>query len=95
MRAPLRKAHTNRADERPLTTFPSSVHEKYLGIVQLARTIDKAKMVANGTIGEYHYDCSMDQALFTEFGIDAKKLSAVRLGLGEERQPQREHRGRT
>ncbi len=59
------------------TTYPSSVHEKYLGIVQLARTIDKAKMVAKGTIGEYHYDCSMDQALFTEFGIDAKKLSAV------------------
>jgi hypothetical protein len=59
------------------TTFPASVHEKYLGIVQLARTIDKAKMVANGTIGENKYDCSMDQALFTEFGIDAKKLSAV------------------
>jgi hypothetical protein len=59
------------------TTFPSSVHEKYLGIVQLARTIDKAKMVANGTIGDYHYDCSMDKALFTEFGIDAKKLAAV------------------
>jgi hypothetical protein len=57
--------------------FPRSVNEKYLGIVQLARTIDKAKMVANGTIGEYIYDCPMDQALFAEFGIDAKKLSAV------------------
>jgi Domain of unknown function (DUF5069) len=59
------------------STFPRSVHEKYLGIVQLARTIDKAKMVATGTIGEYFYDCSMDQALFTEFGIDSKKLSAI------------------
>jgi hypothetical protein len=59
------------------TTFPRSVHQKYLGIVQLARTIDKAKMVANGTIGEYQYDCPMDQALFTAFGIDGKKLSAV------------------
>jgi len=59
------------------TTFPRSVHEKYLGIVQLARTIDKAKMVANGTIGEYQYECPMDQALFTEFGIDGKKLSSV------------------
>ena len=57
--------------------FPRSVHEKYLGIVQLARTIDKAKMVANGTIGEYHYNCPMDQALFAEFGIDGKKLAAV------------------
>jgi Domain of unknown function (DUF5069) len=57
------------------TAFPRSVHEKYLGIVQLARTIDKAKMVANGTIGEYQYNCPMDQALFAEFGIDGKKLS--------------------
>jgi|ERR1700681_166617 len=57
--------------------FPRSVHDEYLGIVQLARTIDKAKMVANGTIGEYHYNCPMDQALFTEFGIDGKKLAAV------------------
>jgi len=57
--------------------FPRSVHEKYLGIVQLARTIDKAKMVADGTIGEYHYNCPMDQALFSEFGIDGKKLSDV------------------
>lgn len=59
------------------TTFPRSVHDKYLGIVQLARTIDKAKMVANGNIGDYHYDCPMDQALFAEFGIDGKKLLAV------------------
>lgn len=59
------------------TAFPRSVHEKYLGIVQLARTIDKAKMLANGTIGEYNYDCPMDQALFTEFGIDGKKLAAL------------------
>ncbi len=59
------------------TASPRSVREKYLGIVQLARTIDKAKMVANGTIGEYRYDCSMDRALFAEFGIDAKKLSAI------------------
>src|ERR1700737_1049172 len=59
------------------TAFPRSVHHKYLGIVQLARTIDKAKMVANGTIGEYRYDCPMDQALFAEFGIDGKKLSDV------------------
>jgi len=57
--------------------FPRSVHEKYLGIVQLARTVDKAKMVANGTIGEYNYNCPMDQALFAEFGIDGKRLAAV------------------
>ena len=57
--------------------FPRSVHEKYLGIVQLARTLDKAKMVASGTIGDYDYNCPMDQALFAEFGIDSKKFAAV------------------
>jgi hypothetical protein len=59
------------------TAVPRSVHEKYLGVVQLARTIDKAKMVANGTIGEYQYNCPMDQALFAEFGIDGQKLSDI------------------
>jgi hypothetical protein len=57
--------------------YPRSVHEKYLGVVQLARTIDKAKMLANGALGEYRYDCPMDQALFTEFGIDGKKLADI------------------
>jgi hypothetical protein len=59
----------------PTTTFPRSVHEKYLGVVQLARTIDKARLAA-GSIGDYHYD-AMDQALFAEFGIDGKKLTAI------------------
>jgi hypothetical protein len=59
------------------TAFPRSVHDKYLGIVMLGRTIDKANMVAKGTIGEYIYDCPMDQALFAEFGIDGKKLSTI------------------
>ena len=59
------------------TAYPRSVSERYLGIVQLGRTIDKATMVANGTIGEYHYNCGMDQALFAEFGIEAEKLAAV------------------
>ena len=58
-------------------TYPRSVHEKYLGIVQLARTIDKATMLAQGNIGEYHYDCPMDQALFAAFGIDGKKLAQL------------------
>jgi hypothetical protein len=57
--------------------YPRSVHEKYLGVVQLARTIDKAAMMANGNLGEYNYDCPMDQALFHEFGIDGKKLANI------------------
>ena len=50
--------------------FPRSVHEKMHGIVQLARTTDKAKATAHGNIGEYHYNCPMDQAVFGFLGID-------------------------
>ena len=40
--------------------------------MQLARTTDKAKAVAHGSIGEYKYDCSMDQGLFDYLGMDPK-----------------------
>jgi hypothetical protein len=53
-------------------TTPRSVSTMMLGIVQLARTTDKAKAVAHGTIGEYKYDCSMDQGLFEYLGMDPK-----------------------
>lgn len=57
--------------------YPRSVHEKLHGIVQLARAIDKGKATANGNVGEYHYDCPMDQAVFSFLGIDAPKLLDV------------------
>jgi hypothetical protein len=58
---------------------PRSVREKMLGIVQLARTIDKAKASAEGTLGEYTYDCPMDHALFDFLGIKQSEfLNAVK-----------------
>jgi hypothetical protein len=47
------------------------------GIVQLKRTIDKGKALAAGTIGDYHYNCPMDQHLFTFLGIDHEALLDV------------------
>lgn len=38
--------------------YPRSVHEKYLGIVQLGRALDKGKAKAHGNIGEYNFDLS-------------------------------------
>lgn len=59
--------------------YPRSVHEKMHGIVQLARTTDKAKATAHGNVGEYHYNCGMDQAVFGFLGIDHEKyLEAVK-----------------
>jgi hypothetical protein len=48
-----------------------------LGVVQLARAIDKAKAVTHGTIGEYKYDCPMDQSLFEYLGMDPKAFLEV------------------
>lgn len=59
------------------TTYPSSVRETLLGIVQLKRTIDKGKAAAAGTLGEYSYDCPMDKHLFAFLDIDGADLLDV------------------
>ena len=58
-------------------TYPRSVHEKLFGLVQIARTIDKGKALAHGNVGEYHYNCGMDQAVFAFLGIDHEALLNV------------------
>lgn len=52
-------------------TKPRSVREKFIGLVQLARTTDKAKALAHGTIGEYEYPSSMDEGVFEFLGMKA------------------------
>ncbi len=54
--------------------YPRSVRAKWQGVVQLGRTIDKAKATAHGNVGEYHYQCPMDQAVFGFLGIDGDRL---------------------
>jgi hypothetical protein len=55
-------------------SYPRSVREKMLGIVQLGRTIDKGKAEAAGTVGEYNYNCPMDKHLFEFLGLEGEKL---------------------
>lgn len=59
------------------TEYPRSVRETWQGVVQLGRTIDKGKAKANGDIGEYHYNCPMDQAVFAFLGIDHEQFLNV------------------
>ena len=54
--------------------YPRSVRDKWQGVVQLGRTIDKGKAQARGNVGEYHYNCPMDQAVFGFLGIDHERL---------------------
>ena len=58
-------------------TYPASVRETMHGIVQLKRTIDKGKAQAQGTIGEYSYDCPMDKHLFEFLDLDGDTLLDV------------------
>jgi hypothetical protein len=57
--------------------YPRSVQDKWQGIVQLGRTIDKGKAEAHGKIGEYHYNCDMDKAVFGFLGMDHERLLDV------------------
>jgi hypothetical protein len=66
------------------TTYPASVREQLHGIVQLKRTIDKGKALSEGTIGEYHYNCSMDKHLFGFLDIDHEALLDVIKSAGND-----------
>ena len=66
--------------------FPRSVHAPFAGVVMLARTTDKAKAKAAETLGEYDYNCPMDQAVFGFLGIDADQfLETVKKANGDDR----------
>jgi hypothetical protein len=64
--------------KRDLTTsYPRSVRDEYLGVVQLGRAVDKGIATANGLNGEYNYSCPMDSAIFEFLGIDGNALLDV------------------
>ena len=61
-------------------TSPRSPGFRLGGYVILARSIDKARATLNGTNGEYHFDCPLDNVLFGFKGVtgaDVKKLLAA------------------
>ncbi|MBV9272216.1 MAG: DUF5069 domain-containing protein, partial [Candidatus Eremiobacteraeota bacterium] len=66
------------------TDYPRSVRDKVLGIVQLGRTIDKGKALAHGNLGEYHYNCPMDKAVFEFLAIDHEQLLEVIRGTNSD-----------
>lgn len=65
-------------------TTPRSVREKLLGLVQLARTTDKAKASAHGKLGEYEYPSTMDEGLFEFLGMkDCDFLEFVKVAKSD------------
>ncbi|HEY4439413.1 MAG TPA: DUF5069 domain-containing protein [Candidatus Elarobacter sp.] len=59
------------------TGYPRSVRDQLFGVVQLPRAIDKGIATANGTNGEYNFDCPMDNGVFSFLGVDGKQLLEV------------------
>ena len=50
-------------------SFPRSPRETLGGSVVAARTLDKCRAAVNGTLGEYHFDCPLDNFFFNFAGI--------------------------
>jgi hypothetical protein len=65
-------------------SYPRSVKDKVAGVVMVGRTTDKGKAKLAGTIGEYHYNCPMDQAVFGFLGInDEQYLEVIENAAGD------------
>ncbi len=63
---------------------PRSPRVRLGGFVVLSRTIDKARAKLAGTIGEYHYDCPLDNRLFSFIKITGDALlEQVALGKND------------
>ena len=64
---------------------PRSPHERIAGFAIIARTIDKCRAVLWGNVGEYHFDCPLDNTLFSFKGITGDDFKAfVETGASDE-----------
>jgi hypothetical protein len=55
---------------------PRSPHTRVGGYVILGRTIDKCRALLWGDIGEYHFDCPLDNMLFGWKGVKGDGFKA-------------------
>jgi len=56
---------------------PHSPRDRVTGFVIVMRAVDKCRATINGTEGEYHYACPLDNQLFTFKGISADQFKEV------------------
>jgi hypothetical protein len=64
--------------DRDLTKqAPHSPRERITGFAIASRTVDKCRASLAGTLGEYHYDCPLDNQLFSFKGINAGQFKAA------------------
>ncbi|MGA7273521.1 MAG: DUF5069 domain-containing protein [Candidatus Udaeobacter sp.] len=64
---------------------PRSPHIRAGGYAILGRTIDKCRALVAGNIGEYHFDCALDNMLFGFKGVKGNDFKAqIEQGAGDE-----------
>ena len=56
---------------------PHSPRERIGGFAIACRAMDKCRASLAGTLGEYHYDCPLDNQLFTFKGITGEQFKAA------------------
>ena len=56
---------------------PHSPRERIAGFVIARRAVDKCRASLAGTLGEYHYDCPLDNLLFSFKGITGEQFKAA------------------
>lgn len=56
--------------------FPRSPRETLAGYVIAGRTLDKCRAAIAGSLGDYHFDCPLDNIFFDFTGITANDFRA-------------------
>jgi hypothetical protein len=69
------QSHTKLNHAKDLTReAPRSPRQRLGGYVIMARMIDKGRATINGTAGEYHFDCPVDNMLFGFKGVKGDEV---------------------
>jgi hypothetical protein len=56
---------------------PHSPRARIAGFAIARRTVDKCRASVAGTLGEYHYDCPLDNMLFSFKGINGEQFKTA------------------
>jgi len=64
--------------DRDLTKqAPHSPRERIAGFAIASRAVDKCRASVAGTLGEYHYDCPLDNQLFSFKGVTGAQFKTA------------------
>jgi len=64
--------------DRDLTKqAPHSPRERIAGFAIASRAVDKCRANVAGTLGEYHYDCPLDNLLFSFKGVTGEQFKVA------------------